>query len=292
MGGNRHAALASARGTGRAAYTKDVGRTKISANITIGVCLRALERTMKELVTWLIHTRSGKLVATFLSFLLIQFTFAALYFWRYKQRPEDFVFGADILKGQSVNVRRSSEESIAQLTTIVETLREAMSELDRGAAPVVTNGDASLTLPSGRRCVVVFMSGPPAGGPAGSRFTLVNTDGVEFLDADPTEKSFRGWLESAMWLDSAAKWRPVVSRLLNEYEMQLTATSRRLESLASPRPDVWSFWDFLYFSTIVQTTVGFGDILPNSTVIRMLVVIQILLGYTLLVVVLNIVMSA
>jgi hypothetical protein len=47
----------------------------------------------------------------------------------------------------------------------------------------------------------------------------------------------------------------------------------------------------VYFSTIVQTTVGFGDILPNRTPVRMLVTAQIMIGYALLVVVLNIVLS-
>jgi hypothetical protein len=34
----------------------------------------------------------------------------------------------------------------------------------------------------------------------------------------------------------------------------------------------WS--DFLYFSTITQATVGYGDILPNKTIVRMVVIIQ------------------
>jgi hypothetical protein len=37
--------------------------------------------------------------------------------------------------------------------------------------------------------------------------------------------------------------------------------------------------DFVYFSGVTQTTVGYGDILPNPTGIRMLVLATILLGY-------------
>jgi uncharacterized membrane protein len=36
----------------------------------------------------------------------------------------------------------------------------------------------------------------------------------------------------------------------------------------------WGFIDFLYFSTMTQTTIGYGDILPNSSCIRLLVTIQ------------------
>ena len=61
-------------------------------------------------------------------------------------------------------------------------------------------------------------------------------------------------------------------------------------SLESP-PGVWEFWDFVYFSTIVQTTIGLGDILPNSTLIRQLVILQVLAGYAILVVAVNAVLS-
>jgi voltage-gated potassium channel len=49
-----------------------------------------------------------------------------------------------------------------------------------------------------------------------------------------------------------------------------------------------NYWDFLYFSGITQTTVGYGDMLPNSTAIRMIVLAQILIGYFIIAVILNI----
>jgi uncharacterized membrane protein len=52
---------------------------------------------------------------------------------------------------------------------------------------------------------------------------------------------------------------------------------------------MWSFWDFVYFSGITITTVGFGDILPNSTGVRMIVLFEVLIGVLLLVIVINIV---
>ncbi|MBI1928613.1 two pore domain potassium channel family protein [Candidatus Poribacteria bacterium] len=42
------------------------------------------------------------------------------------------------------------------------------------------------------------------------------------------------------------------------------------------------FWDSLYFSVVVLTTLGFGDISPNCLAGRVIVGIQVILGYTLL----------
>ncbi len=40
----------------------------------------------------------------------------------------------------------------------------------------------------------------------------------------------------------------------------------------------YSLWNFLYFSTVTITTLGYGDILPNSTLVRVLVMIETIFG--------------
>ena len=47
------------------------------------------------------------------------------------------------------------------------------------------------------------------------------------------------------------------------------------------------FWDFLYYSICVSTTVSFGDIAPNNGWTRFLAVLEILLCMILLGILLN-----
>jgi hypothetical protein len=84
--------------------------------------------------------------------------------------------------------------------------------------------------------------------------------------------------------------KSVIDLLENEYD-KLAAShhevTTKLSTINSKYPDVWSFYDFLYFSTITQGTVGYGDIIPNSTLVRSLVTVQILTSYLVLVVLIN-----
>lgn len=62
---------------------------------------------------------------------------------------------------------------------------------------------------------------------------------------------------------------------------------KRLVKMTSSNPQIWSFWDFLYFSVITQTTVGYGDVLPNTTLLRIIIIIQVLTGLAIPSVVIN-----
>lgn len=63
----------------------------------------------------------------------------------------------------------------------------------------------------------------------------------------------------------------IAKKRLSENELELL-------SLKSSDYLRWNFFDFFYFSTITQATVGYGDMLPNSTFIRILVALQTLIG--------------
>ena len=41
---------------------------------------------------------------------------------------------------------------------------------------------------------------------------------------------------------------------------------------------VWDLIDFCYFSAVTMTTLGYGDIIPNSREVRVLVMVQAITG--------------
>jgi hypothetical protein len=81
-------------------------------------------------------------------------------------------------------------------------------------------------------------------------------------------------------ISGLAFFRPATAR--DEYLTQ------KIGTLNTSRPDIWNFIDFLYFSTISQTTIGYGDILPNSRIVRTLVMVQVLVGLFVVGIIINI----
>jgi hypothetical protein len=79
------------------------------------------------------------------------------------------------------------------------------------------------------------------------------------------------------------------SKLLNEDILEAQGRRRLLETETA---SIWTFTDFLYFSTITQSTVGYGDILPNETNVRSVVICQIVFAYAILIVGLNIILGS
>jgi hypothetical protein len=238
-------------------------------------------------------SRNARLIATFAAFVLVQFLFAGLYYSLYRQRRSHFSFNSDILRAQAREVERLA----ANNRFGIEVLKEALQELEAGATPAEVKAGDQLTLPSGRSIKVTRLSGGPYGAaPAGNVLEVFNADGemlFESTEFEPPQASvFRRHTRSAHWIRGAKEWKDALTNVLANAQIRRDRDEQRLASLATPEPDVWSFWDFFYFSTIIQTTVGLGDILPNTTLVRMIVTTQVLIGYALLIVVLNIVLAS
>jgi len=80
---------------------------------------------------------------------------------------------------------------------------------------------------------------------------------------------------------TGTKYAAQLAQLERVEEDMGVGISRQLRGLDAVHP--FSLLDFLYFSFITVSTVGYGDIVPNSTSVRMVVVAQIVLGIWLIV---------
>ena len=72
-----------------------------------------------------------------------------------------------------------------------------------------------------------------------------------------------------------------INERLSEREKEYQELTDKKEEIITQLKDsghYLSLWDFLYFSTITQSSTGYGDILPNSKLVRKVVTLQIILG--------------
>ncbi len=64
---------------------------------------------------------------------------------------------------------------------------------------------------------------------------------------------------------------------IEKYEREKSLLAKEKQKYTNNIPK-WDFWDFLYFSSTTITTLGYGDIIPNSKVIRMLTMLETIAG--------------
>ena len=63
-----------------------------------------------------------------------------------------------------------------------------------------------------------------------------------------------------------------IDKLADQYSVELHNARDSLKRTIDADSPEWTFSEFLYFSVSVQTTLGFGDVLPNSTLTRNIVI--------------------
>jgi hypothetical protein len=219
----------------------------------------------------------------------MQFAFAGIYFMIYRRKRGHFAFNIEILRQQSESKEVLFEQTAERLRGVHSAFLELETRLKANEEPEDLQTKTSVRLDSGVVCTVAIYSYPPHGGEC-PKFEVSDVKGKKIFEFN-TYGSWSKWTGPPR-PKTAKDWLDTLPGVLAVLQKQEKSIARRVESLSTSAPDVWSYLDFVYFSTIVQTTVGFGDILPNSTIVRMVVATQIVVGYALLVVVLNIVLGS
>jgi ion channel len=221
------------------------------------------------------------LLIIFLSFFVAILIFALIYSRLYTSNATHFSFNSEILLQQKQVVERSSREELSNITKNLVLMTELVTATAlRRVTILFESAPNDVVLPDGRRYEFRMGSeGPHA--PPSCWVTVYDEQGRTL-----------SWLHvSAIPDGSLERLADIAKSKVSELGRHVGRLEERIASIPTGEPDVWNFIDFLYFSTIIQTTVGLGDILPNSRTVRLLVVVQVMLGYGILVVALNIVLN-
>lgn len=235
------------------------------------------------------------LLVCFVLYIISIFVFARIYHNLYKGRHQRFFFIEDILLGRKEEVENQLSDKIQDLKTKIEMLQhelemlqDIVEELEQGAdIEQLAIQNKSSTLPSGNKYDIskqydnVFVIGmsPPEG------------EIVEFIELN-IENSHGKRLKRIVFDEPYPNYEFKEYHLrcraeLTQRREELTDDEQRLKDVKDYSPTIWSYWHFFYFSVGAQTTLGYGDMLPNSAVVRRLVIVQVFLGLAILVLLIN-----
>lgn len=223
------------------------------------------------------------LTIVFVVYLVSILVFGSVYYLLYKQNRSNFAFNSDILRSQKDVVGGSIREQLEQSSYDISLVRELRgvvndpAQIEKGSfAPgSASNSIATFECPAGK----YVYTAPTVGSlPTSPRLRVERPDGsTQEVRGGPILMTPRTTEDLGR---ICAYWEDTLRTRNEELRHILT-------SIEGDTPDVWTFWDFLYFSAITQCTVGYGDILPNSTPVRILVTMQTIFSTWLVVGVIN-----
>lgn len=227
------------------------------------------------------------LFACFSAYILTIFSFGLIYLWLYRQSPSRYIFARDILASRLQTVRATLEHEIENgllKMNILNQLQALLTDTSEALTKVLVLKETQLD--DGSRAVFTLI--PHLASPDAS----VVFNSLQIILYDQRNQFIGSWEEDKNCNNfDLEAFRRITARYLSEETRLLANRRKQVVDLAETSPDIWTLSDFIYFSAITQTTVGYGDILPNSPVIRKCVVAQVLLGYLFLVVIINLVVK-
>jgi len=231
--------------------------------------------------------RNRWIAGVFACYVILVFVFAVVYHQIYQHDPRTFAFSSDLARVQLTAAGSETQQQLARLNSELASLRELQGELrSMQAAPTLNSSGLSILTSTVTGSNASFtVSWPKArGGPKGEppqSTTLL----VKHLDG--TRRSTIIGSSSYRLPETLEAYRELCNTWISDWENRKQELQSGIETFKIESPDIWSFWDFFYFSAITQFTVGYGDILPNATSVRLVVVLQTFVAALLLVVVLN-----
>lgn len=245
-------------------------------------------------------------------YLILIFIFAGIYYSLYSWNQKSFSFNSDITSTRQEDIKSVAHHDVDKLTRELSALKELHEYLNNRTEPMKVEADGAWDKVELRTSHFQFwfeLSPDWTTTEAKhllkrNRLTIFDETNHLFLSEDiliqgPQDetpnsrpKEIQDWIDSMVAPTEVEVYKKMLTPIIDEVNRRLEGNQNYLVSISQNEPQkIWSFWDFFYFSAITQATVGFGDMLPNSTVVRSFVVIQVLFGLLMLGVLINIVVG-
>lgn len=245
--------------------------------VALAILVLALISVATAVAAWYVGRRAsirGRAAVVVVGFGTVMVTYAVAYQWLYLRNPRHFVSA-----NQFANVTRQEafDETLKSLAALSHQLY-LLTLLESNPGAVVQanqNRGQWVTVDRTTELYVELLVGPGTG--AVAHVVRLRHNGLEtqFRTDNPLDPRTiaTSRLVDVTTVDEA---RACVRQLIQLFDRDRLRTAGRIDRLLSDAP--LDFVDFLYFSCTTITTVGYGDIVPNSRQARLAVMGEAALG--------------
>jgi len=211
-------------------------------------------------------------------YILAIFTFGIIYFVIYRIDTNSFLINEKIHEARNQDSKAELDKKVDILKKQLGALEDYKKEYDEfvqrnpewntSSPPNLFKSNADL-----KPGEVIIMSSRLE-----NRFDFYRWDGEKWKKwkSEPKPKLFLSGYDLLDIRERIAEIKPELEAL----------TTKRLK-LEKKEISPWEFLDFIYFSLLTQTTISYGDIVPNNRLVRGVVSTQVMISLYLLVILIN-----
>lgn len=217
----------------------------------------------------------AKIIGVLFVYLSLILTFGAGYHIVFIHDPTNFSFSTLTREGKT---SENWQNEYLNLQHIKERLycAEILFSKSSSAFRALRAGD-SFKLDSTRHISITSRTFGiyPAGAASVLDFTVYKIDGAFLLGSGNSDElaAARAMINST----DVESFRAALNHLINSLIHQHQEALHKLTDVIGRHPE-WEILDFIYFSSVTITTLGYGDILPNSRLTRIITMTQTISG--------------